>query len=156
MPIAPIQVPSIILPTVWVAGTELETVNNLVEHTSLEVLVESLQEKVFSIIATEVITAGMPGNLWAWIELSPYPSVAAVAGLPASTAYWAAIGGGGGAIAPVAPLIVVATGVTLTVHSFMLPWAIHSAYARLVVQTPVSATPATAFWVVQAQISGKY
>jgi len=152
-----IQAPSIILPVLAPLGTETETVADLLEHTSNEFPVEYLQEKEIHIVATEVVVAGMPGALNCWVELSPIPSVNNLmwpAPLPALGAYWAAIGGGGGAIAPVAPLVEVAVGVTGTVHSILIPWAIHSAWARLVIQTPVSATPATAFWIVQAIFSG--
>jgi len=152
-----VQAPSYILPTVVVLGTETETINDLLEHTSIEFPVEYIQEKEIHIIATEVIVAGVPGNLQCWVELSPVPSINNLmwpAPLPATAAYWAAIGGGGGAIVPTAPLIEVATGVTATVHSILIPWAIHSAWARLVVQTPVAATPLTAFWIVQAIVSG--
>ena len=152
-----VQAPSYILPTVVVLGTETETINDLLEHTSIEFPVEYIQEKEIHIIATEVIVAGVPGNLQCWVELSPVPSINNLmwpAPLPATAAYWAAIGGGGGAIVPTAPLIEVATGVTATVHSILIPWAIHSPWARLVVQTPVAATPLTAFWIVQAIVSG--
>jgi hypothetical protein len=100
------------------------------------------------IVATEAVAAGVPGNLWAWIELSPYAT-------PTSAAYWAAIGGGGGVIVPTAPIIIVATGVHATAHSFFLPWVVHSCFARLVIQTPVAAALPGAFWVVQAIFSGK-
>ena len=152
-----IQAPSIILPVVAPLGIETETVADLVEHTSVEFPVEYLQEKEIHIIATEVVVFGVPGALLCWIELSPIPTVNNLmwpAPLPAAGTYWAAIGGGGGAMAPIAPLVEVATGVTGTVHSILIPWAIHSAWARLVIQTPVSATPATAFWIVQAIFSG--
>ena len=154
---AVIQVPSIILPTFSPLGTETEIVADLVEHTSIEFPVDYLQEKEIHIIATEVVVFGVPGNLQCWVELSPIPSVNNLMWpfpLPAGAAYWAAIGGGGGAMAPVAPLIEVATGVTTTVHSILIPWAIHSPWARLVVQTPVAATPATALWIVQVLFSG--
>jgi len=137
---------SIILPTVWVLGTETETVADALEHISLEIDISYLQEKTIQIVATEVVVAGAPGNLWIWVELSPYLT-------PTSAAYWAAIGGGGGALAPVAPLIEVGTGVNLTIHSIIIPWAIYSPFARLVVQTPVPG--AAAFWLVQAIASGK-
>jgi len=154
---AVIQIPSIILPTAAPLFTETETIADLVEHTSLEFPVEFLQEKELHIIAAEIVAVGVPGNLQCWVELSPWPSVNNLmwpAPLPATAAYWAAIGGGGGAMAPVAPLVEAATGVTGTVHSILIPWAIHSAWARLVIQTPVSATPATAFWIVQAIFCG--
>ena len=154
---AVIQAPSIILPILAPLWTETETIADLVEHTSIEFPVEYLQEKEIHIVATEVVVAGVPGNLQCWVELSPFPSVNNLmwpAPLPATAAYWAAIGGGGGAMAPVAPLVEVPAGVTGTVHSILIPWAIHSAWARLVIQTPVSATPATAFWIVQAIFSG--
>ncbi|TET14044.1 MAG: hypothetical protein E3J81_07425 [Dehalococcoidia bacterium] len=149
-----LQVPSIILPTIGVLGTEVETVNDLVEHTSIEFPVEYLQEKMVHIIATEVVVVpGVPGNLNCWIELSPLPSVNSLmwpAPLPVNPAAWAAIGGGGGALAPVAPVVEVGTGVNAVVHTILIPWEIHSAWARLVVQTPVSATPLTAYWILQA------
>lgn len=153
-----IQVPGIILPVLAPLGTEAETVNDLVEHTSIEFPVMHLQEKQIHIIATEVIAFGVPGGLTCWVELSPVPSANSLywpAPLPALGTYWAAIGGGGGALPPVAPLVEVPTGVTLTVHSMLIPWEDHSAWARLVIQTPVSATPLTAFWFVQAIFSGK-
>lgn len=152
-----IQVPSIILPVRAPLFTETETVADLVEHTSLEFPVEYLQEKEIHIVATEVVVAGVPGNLQCWVELSPWPSANSLywpVPLPATAVYWAAIGGGGGAIAPVAPLIEVATGVNATVHSILIPWPIHSVWARLVVQTPVAAALPTAFWIVQAIFSG--
>lgn len=157
MPPPSIQIPSIVLPQVWVTGNETEDIDDLVTHPSIDFEVNYLQEKVVEITATEVVVAGVPGNLLCWIELSPVPSTT-------STAYWSAIGGGGGPldpatglpyIPPVAPLIEVALGVNLTVHTMILPWAIHSRWARLVIQTPVAAALPNAYWVVQAQVSGK-
>ena len=153
-----VQVPSIILPTVWSIGTETENIDDLLEHTSIEFSTEFLQEKLIHIIATEATIFGAPGNLECWVELSPYPSANSnywSYPLPTTTAYWSAIGGGGGALAPVAPLVEVATGVHLTIHTFTLPWQIHSPWARLVVQTPVAAALPTAYWVVQAMIVSK-
>lgn len=153
-----IKVPAIILPVVAPLGIEVETVNNLVEHTSIEFPVDHLQEKQVHILATEVIVAGMPGNLLCWVELSPFPSANSLywpAPLPAPGTNWAAMGSGGGALPPVAPLVEAATGVTGTVHGMLIPWVQHSAWARLVIQTPVSATPLTAFWLVQAIFSAK-
>ena len=152
-----IQAPAIILPTLALLGTETETVADLLEHTSIEFPVEYLQEKEIHITAAEVVVVGVPGNLQCWVELSPIPSVNNLmwpAPLPAAATYWAAIGGGGGAIVPTAPLVEVATGVAATVHSIVIPWDIHSAWARLVIQTPVAAAPATAFWIVQAILTG--
>jgi len=104
------------------------------------------------IIATEVVVAGVPGNLNCWIELSPLPSANNLmwpAPLPFNPAIWGAIGGGGGALAPVAPILEVGTGVPATaIHNILIPWAIHSAWARLVVQTPIP-NP-TAGWILQA------
>lgn len=143
-----VQEYSIILPTVWELGTETELVADLLEHTSREVPVDSLQEKVVTIVATEVVVVGVPGALQCWIEVSPVPSTT-------SAAYWAAIGGGGGAMPPLAPVVEAAVGVNGRVHTIVIPWTQHSAFARLVIQTPVAATPATAFWAVQALLSGK-
>lgn len=148
---ATIQIPSIILPQVWVIGTETETINDLVEHTSLDIPVEYLQEKIIHIFATEVAEApaAVPGNLWCWVELSPVASTI-------STNYWAAIGGGGGVIVPTAPHIEasgLAGAAGTLVHTIILPWAIHSPYARVVAQTPVAAALPNAYWVVQVLIS---
>jgi len=150
---AVIQVPWIILPTTVVLGTEVETINDLAEHTSIEFQVEYLQEKMVNIIATEVVVAGVPGNLNCWIELSPLPSVNSLmwpAPLPVNPAAFGAIGGGGGFLDPIVPVVEVGTGVNAVIHPILIPWEIHSAWARLVVQTPVSATPLTAYWIVQA------
>lgn len=158
------QVPSIILPQVWVLGTETELINDLVTHPSVDMPLESLQEKIVHITATEIVAAGVPGNLWCWIEVSPVS-------FATTDAYYTAIGGGGGPldpatglpyIPPVAPAIEVALGVAgapptfaSTIHTITLPWSIHSVFARLVIQTPVAAVPATAFWAIQAVISAK-
>jgi len=141
-----IQKPSIVLPQVWSVGTETETIADNAEHTSIDIPVEYLQEKLIHILATEVVVAGTPGNLWCWVELSPVDS-------DVSTAYWSAIGGGGGALTPVSPVIEAGTGVNGTIHTLTLCWTIHSAYARVIVQTPSPA--ATAFWAVQALFSAK-
>ncbi|MDP2730323.1 MAG: hypothetical protein Q8O55_07565 [Dehalococcoidales bacterium] len=148
-----IQVPSVILPNVpIITGAETETVNDLVTHVSIEMDLSGafafLRDKTIHIVATEIVVAGVPGTLQSWVEVSPYPS-------SVSAAYWAAIGGGGGVLPPGAPTVEAALGVNLTVHTLMLAWQIHSPYARLVVQTPVSATPLTSFWLIQAMISGK-
>ena len=144
-----VQIPSIVLPQVWVTGNEVETLNDLVAHASIDIpMGEHFQEKEIHITATEVVGVGVPGNLLCWIELSPVASTV-------STAFWAAIGGGGGALAPLAPLIEVAIAANGTIHGILLPWAIHSPWARLVVQVPVAATPLTDHWTLQAQFSAK-
>ncbi len=140
------QVSGIILPTRYQTGLELETVADSMEHTSIEVDVSHLQEKCIDIVAVEIVAAGVPGPLWMWVELSPLPSTL-------SSAYWSAIGGGGGVLPPMAPLVGIGTGDMATVHTFRLPWTQHSDFARLVVQTPVAA--AAASWLVQARLGGK-
>ncbi|MDO8635686.1 MAG: hypothetical protein Q7R34_05495 [Dehalococcoidia bacterium] len=140
------QPSGLILPTVYQTELETESVADALEHTSIEVEVRHLKDKSIQIVAMEIVAAGVPGNLQMWVETSPYPSTL-------STAFWAAIGGGGGVIAPTSPVVGVGTGVHLTVHTFILPWSIHSEYVRLVVQTPVAA--AAASWLVQARLSGK-
>lgn len=150
-----IQIPSIVLPQAWTFGTETENIQDLVAHASRDIPIEYLQEKKIHIVATEVVVAGAPGNLWCWIELSPYDSAT-------STWYWEAIGGSVPAVTPapdvprvpIAPTVLVASGVTLTVHRLMLPWTMHSMFCRVCVQTPVAAAPLTAFWTVQALIAG--
>jgi len=127
-------------------GNETEVIADNSEHASIDIPTEYLQEKIIHIIATEIVVAGTPGNLWCWVELSPVDS-------DTSTAYWAAIGGGGGALAPTSPVIEVGTGTNGTIHTLIIPWTSHSAYARLIVQTP--SPSATAYWAVQAIFSGK-
>jgi hypothetical protein len=148
MPLPVICPPTLVLPTVWVLGTETELVNDLVVHTSVDIYVEPLLNKTLHILASEVVIAGVPGNLWIWVELSPYPSTL-------STAYWSAIGGGGGALPPLAPQIVGGTGVNGTVQTVNMAWVMHSPYARVVVQTPVAAALPAAFWAVQVLFSGQ-
>ncbi len=157
-----IQAPGIILPNVSayeeIVGTETETINDLVTHTSYEFPTRFLQELEVHIAATEVVLAGALGNLWLWIELSPIPSANSdywPSPLLTSAYGWAAIGGGGGVLTPTSPIIVVATGAAIPIHTCLIPWSIHSPWARLVVQMPVSATPTTAYWTVQAVVSGK-
>ena len=154
-----LQAPSLILPQVWVTGLETELVADLVEHTSIEFPVEFLQEKTVHILAVEAVAVGVPGNLQIWVELSPFPSANSaywVAPLPTATAYWAAIGGGGGiSLPPVAPVIEVGTGVNNTMHTIIIPWTLHSGWARVVIQTPVAAALPGAFWAVQILFSGK-
>lgn len=142
------QIPLLVLPQVWVTGAETETVADLVTHVSVDLPTQYLGQKLVHVLAMEIVVAGVPGNLQMWIELSPYAS-------SLSTAYWGAIGGGGGALPPVAPQVLAATGVNLTIHNILIPWVIDSAYARLVIQTPVAGALPGAFWVVQALFNGK-
>jgi len=141
-----IQVPSIILPTVWVTGLETQQIAGALPFYSIEFSTRNLQEKTIQIFAEEVDVVGSPGPLWAWVELSPY--LTTMTGL-----YWAAVGGGGGTQAPTIPTIINGTGTSLTVQTTMLSWTMHSEYARLVIATP--APSATAVWLVQAMMSGK-
>lgn len=162
-----IQVPSLILPISYAAGTgtlaSTETVADLVEHTSLEFPVNTLQEKTVHILATEVALAAVaPGNLWCWVEVSPYPSVNNnqwAWPLPTSTSFWSALaGGGGGALAPVAPHIEVtglAAAAGTLVHGITLSWSVDQSWARVILQTPVAANLPNAYWVCQVLISAK-
>lgn len=155
-----IQIPSLILPVITTRIpnplADVEAVADLLTHISIDIPVEQLQEKTIHIWATEVLLApGVPGPLWAWIELSQYPT-------SVSAAFWGAIGGGGGpsypavpAMAPVAPTLEIGLGINGVVHNILIPWAIHSPYARLVIQTPVAAALPMAFWVCQAYITSK-
>ncbi|GAI49757.1 unnamed protein product, partial [marine sediment metagenome] len=107
------------------------------------------------------LAVGVPGNLQCWIELSPYPSANNnywPFPNPTTTLYWAAIGGGGGAIVPTVPFVEVSglAGLPGTlIHTIILPWAIHSPFARLVIQTPIAADLPNAYWICQAILSGK-
>lgn len=143
------QVETIVLPTTFYATLNpgvTELVNDALEHTSIEFEVGHLMDKMIHITATETVAVGGPGNLQCWIELSPVLSVV-------SAAYWAAIGGGGGAIAPVAPVIIPATGVNGQVSAGIIDWNLHSKYARLVVQAPGAGI--ADFWTIQATFSGQ-
>ena len=150
------QVPSIILPTVWSVGTEVENIDDLLAHTSLEFDTSYLQEKIIHVMAIEVLPfGGVPGPLWLWVEVSPVLSTL-------SALYWSAIGGGGGVqvggvpvIPPLVPTIEVAAGAHLRTHTIVLPWVIHSPYCRLVAWTPVAAGLPLAQWAIQALVSGK-
>lgn len=146
----PVQVPSIILPTVFTAAaTEAEYIDDTDEHTSLDIYsLNWLQEKTITVYAQELVAFGVPGNLWVWVETSPVPSLV-------STAYFAAIGGGGGAISPFSPEIIVATGTPLLIHTATLSWTLHSGYARVVVQSPIAAALPWAYWAVQVIVLGK-
>lgn len=162
-----IQSPGIILPDVSafddIVGTETETIDDLVEHTSYEFATKLLQEKQIHIVATEVslFAASVPGNLWCWVELSPLPSANNdmwESPLLTSTDAWAAIGGGGGALTPTAPYVEIsglAGAAGTLIHTIILPWTIHSPWARLVVQTPIAASLPLAYWVIQAVITAK-
>jgi hypothetical protein len=132
-----------------------ETVADALEHTSSELYIGNLHEKNVQVMAMEVVAAGVPGPLNVWVELSPWPSANSIfwpLPLPTSTLFWAAIGCGGGALAPTAPYIEVGTGVNLTPHGIMIPFNEYSYWMRVVVQTP--AIVATAYWVVQVIVSG--
>lgn len=143
-----IQPHSLILPQYWVTGLEVEDVNDLLVHQSLEFYIPELQEKTLHILAIENIVAGVIGPLWVWVELSPVPTVI-------SAAYWAAINGGGGALPPTVPHIIPGAGVSGRPHTELLAFDMHSEWARVIVQMPVAAAPATAFWQVQLIIAGK-
>lgn len=143
---AAVQAPVVILPTVAPVGTETEAVANALTHVSLEFPVAHLVDKIIYIRATEVVAAVAPGVLNVWVELSPHLT-ATLAG------YWAAIGGGGGALAPLAPVVEVAGGVNGRVHTIIIPWTAYSRFARLVVQTPVIVAGES--WTIQALFSGR-
>ena len=144
------QVSSIILPDltgrIEILGTEVETVADALEHTSMEFPVAYLEHKTIHILATEVVAAGVPGVLNCWVELSPV--LTTLLG-----AYWGAIGGGGGAMPALSPVVEVGVGVNGRVHNILIPWTMNSPFARLVIQTPVPV--ATAFWLVQALVYGE-
>ena len=139
------QIPSIILPRVWASGLELEAVTDALEHTSVEFQANNLMLASVHVTVVEVVAAGVPGPLLAWIELSPYPTTV-------NGNFWAAVDGGGGDLPPDFPLTIIGTGVNGTRHSFFLEWGLTAQYARLVVQTPVPVAGAT--WTVQAVVSG--
>jgi len=148
-----IQIPVILLPTISPLGTETELVADAVTHVSTEPIaddggsiVQHIYEKTAFLFAQEIVVVGIPSALWVWVEESPYPTVI-------SGAFWSAIGGGGGALAPIAPNILAGTGVNGTIHTLPIHWNSYSPYIRLVVQTPVPA--AAAAWAVQLIFAGQ-
>lgn len=162
-----IQTASLILPRSYSLGTgtlaSTETIADVAEHTSIEFSALTLIDKTVHVMATEIAAApaAVPGVLNAWVELSPYPSANNDLWpypLPSSANFWAAIGGGGGALPPTTPhlevsLLAGAAG-TLT-HTFLLAWDIYSPWVRVVLQTPVAAALPAAFWVCQVLFSGR-
>lgn len=149
MSIPVLQQDSIILPQFHPFHNEHEDILDLLEHTSTEPHIADIDQKTVQVFAVENIAVGALGPLLVWVETSPVSSVTA-------TAYWAAIGGGGGAIAPTAPLIIAPTNVTGTAHTELLAWGFHSSYCRVVVQCPVNAGLANPdFWQVQIVLGGK-
>lgn len=152
-----LQIPSIILPRSYAAGTgslaSTETIADITEHTSIEFPVEFLQEKNIFITATELALApaAIPRPLWYWVELSPYPSANNTywpEPYPISAAYWAPIA------TPSIEVSLLAGAAGFITHPLMLPWSIHSPWARVVLQTPVPAALPTAYWVVQVLFVG--
>lgn len=139
-----IQVPSIILPAWAPLGTEVELINDAVEHVSLEPvavdgssIVNHLREKTVFVYAQEIVGFGMPANLLVWVEISPYPT-------PITGAFWAPLG---------LPVTIVGTGVNLAVQNVAIPWNAYSPYIRVHAQTVVPV--ATAVWAVQVIFAGQ-
>lgn len=122
---------------------EVELVNDAVAHYSDPVPVQDLQEKKFQVYATEVVNVASPGNLQVWVEIAPYAYTANLIGITTPMT-WTQLG---------ATTTIVATGVTLTAHSVILPWTSHSFYARVGVLAPGAS--AADFFSVQAYIEGK-
>lgn len=146
--------PGLILPNVWRTGAETEIITDALVHTSNEFPADFLTVKTVSILAAEVVAAGIPPILHFWVELSPYPSAQQhLYALPgASTVYWAAIGGGGGALAPTAPMVMNGAGVNGRLHTEYMSWTSHAPWARVRVQA--QAVVAGAFWSVQILATG--
>jgi hypothetical protein len=143
------QIRSLILPYPHADETRIEIIADIVPHNSVDFSTEHLREKTAIIWAIEEVgAAGAPGPLNCWVELSPFPNSVA-------TAFWAAIGGGGGpswpavpALAPIAPTTEVGIGVNGVVHTIMLRWLNYSPYSRIRVQTPIAGA-AGSVWAVQ-------
>ncbi len=151
-----IQYQSLVLPFPYATIAAAETVADAVTHVGLEFRARYLQEKTINIMAMEIVAAVAPGPLTVWIELSPYPTLnnlEAPAPNVATGVYWAAIGGGGGALAPTAPLTIVGTGVNATIHTELMAWTMHSEWARVIVQTPIPVAGES--WAVQVYLTGK-
>jgi hypothetical protein len=80
-----IQVPSLILPTIWTVGTETETIANIVTHTSIEFECEYLQEKQVHILAIEAVMivgviAGGPFTLGEAVTGAPSGATGVISG----------------------------------------------------------------------------
>jgi hypothetical protein len=144
-----IQIPSIVIPNTG-SATVPELLDDTDIHYSMDVFAQHMEYKTVVIMAIEVVAAGIPGVLNAWIECSPYPMVANEQSAIATAAFFAAIGGGGGTRPPVAPVTEVATGVHATVHTILIPWIAYSPWVRVCVQTPIAAALPIAFWTVTA------
>lgn len=155
--------PTLILPTTYAVSGDLadladtETIADALEHTSAEMKLDQEDMKTIHVLATEIVpVAGAAGQLLCWVEGSPYPTANSndwLAPLPVSALYWAAIGGGGGAFAPTAPVIEPGIGVNLSAHTIIFDFQMHHPFSRVVLQTPVP--HATSYWLVQVLISGK-
>lgn len=140
--------PAIVLPTTASltagrSGLEVENVNDAVAHYSDPVVVQDLQEKKFQVYAIEWITVASPGNINIWVEIAPYDYFQMLLGTT-TPGTWTLLG---------AVAVIVATGVTLTAHSIILPWTTHSFYARVGVQAAGASAPD--FWICSASIEGK-
>jgi len=150
----PIQIPSLILPFPSVNLTSWQLIADLLVYNSLDIPIENLDEKTAFIWASEISPAGAPGPLWAWPELSPFPT-------SVSGNFWAAIGGGAGpsypavaALVPVAPLVITGTGVNGVVQTPMLRFLNHAPYARIRMQMPILGAAGSG-WAVQVWFAGK-
>lgn len=155
--------PSMLLPTglgvtpgITLASTEAILATDAAEHTSEEVFIPHYGRKTIHVLATEVVpvAGGQPLNIW--VELSIYPTANSnewPAPSPISALYWAAIGGGGGPLAPIAPLIIPALGINLQQHTLVFDFEMHSPFARVIAQTPVA--HATSSWLVQVFMTAK-
>lgn len=121
----PVQFPNIILPQYAPLGTEVETIADAIQHVSLSLPVEFLQEKVVYIYATNPLGAAAP--LQVWVELAPSDVAAAYVQLAA-------------------PTILVVTG------DAIIQWTTHSSFARVIAQCPGWAAGA---WAVQIAFEAK-
>jgi len=117
------QIPTVVLPQIAPLGTEAEVVADALVHTSLSFPVDSLQEKTVYILATNAGAAALNVQ----VELAPADIAAAYAPVGAVT-------------------ILAVTG------NVLIPWTIHSSFARVTVQCPAWAA---GFWALQVVTEGK-
>lgn len=117
----PIQVATIVLPTVAPLGTEVEAIADTLEHVSLSFPTGHLQEKVVYVYATN--PAGLAAPLQVWIEIASVNVAAAYVLLGI-------------------PTVLVVTSDTV------LQWTTHSAFVRVVAQSPLWVAGAWALQVL--------
>lgn len=141
--------------------------NNFARYVSPPFPVDALDEKEVTVLLGEVCAGAVtqfPGTLHVWVETCYFADTTAVvngiqtAG-PPTWSYFTAIGGGGGPPfrVPLVPVVVVpeliADGQNL--HTIVIPWNMHSKWARLCVQLVAAGAGNGGYWTVLGLFSGR-